>query len=110
MHERGVVSEAAAAFLGEIGDRPVQQVVLVTGPTMVVDVAADTWAHVTEGTPVEGAEVVWEAVLDRLECFACGTQYAGTKLTQCPSCGASGLVVEPAPDFAVRAWSAHVPG
>jgi hydrogenase nickel incorporation protein HypA/HybF len=108
MHERGAVSEAAAAFLGQIGDQTVGQVVLVTGPTVVVEVAADTWSHVTEGTPVEGASVVWESALDRLECFACATEYEGTKLTQCPSCGASGLVVEAAPDFAVRTWSADV--
>ncbi len=108
MHERGAVSEAAAAFRGELGGQAVREVVLVPGPTVAVGVAADTWAHVTQGTPVQAASVVWETALDLLECFACGTAYEGTKLTQCPSCGASGLVVQPAPDFAIRTWSADV--
>jgi Zn finger protein HypA/HybF involved in hydrogenase expression len=106
MHERGVVSAAAAAFLDEVGGHRVRSVTLITGPDMVVDIAADAWAHVIEGTAAGAATVDWEEALDLLSCFGCGTGYHGDKLSLCPRCGGSGLVVEPAPEFAVRDWEA----
>jgi Zn finger protein HypA/HybF involved in hydrogenase expression len=104
MHERGVVSETAAAFLAAVGERRVGSVTLATGPGMIVDVAADAWEHVTAGTAADGARVAWEEALDLLSCFGCGATFEGDKLSQCPHCGGSGIVVEAAPEFAVRSW------
>jgi Zn finger protein HypA/HybF involved in hydrogenase expression len=50
------------------------------------------------------AELVLEEASDTLRCITCGTDYAGTKLDLCPECRGDGLVIDRAPEFAVRSW------
>lgn len=104
MHEHGVVSHAVSALLDASGGRRVTTVTVAIGPTMLQDAARFAWEHETSGTVIDGAEVTWVDIQDRLRCLSCGTEFHGEKTDPCPQCTDPALVVEPAPQIAVEDW------
>ena len=104
MHERGLVSRAAAELIDSLGDSPVLSVELCIGPDTDRKVVEDAWRSVTAGTPMASARLDWVEASHELSCLDCGTGYRGRKLSICPSCGGNGLVVERAPEVAVGGW------
>ncbi|MEE8485673.1 MAG: hydrogenase maturation nickel metallochaperone HypA [Acidimicrobiia bacterium] len=94
MHERGPVGKVAAQLLAESRDRIVTEVRILISPDVIVEVAADAWSAVVEGTPLEEARVEWVHLDPLLRCLDCGADYRGGRLDQCPACGGDGLVIE----------------
>ncbi len=104
MHEGGLADGAVAALLAAAGDRPVTRVWVAVGPAVDIDALRAQWEHAAEATPLAAAAVEWSTAADELACFDCGDDYRGTRLTCCPGCGGTGLVVAPAPELAVEDW------
>lgn len=103
MHERAAVTAGLSALLSESGGA-VDRVVAEIGPGVDPGVVTGIWEEMMAGTPAAGADLVLEAASDLLRCIGCGTDYRGTKLDLCPECDGDGLVIERAPEFAVRSW------
>ncbi len=99
MHERGPVSEIVDQLARVIQTRPVTSAEILVGPGIDLSVAVATYEHITTGTDLTALDITWLQVGDTLTCFSCGLDYEGVKLDPCPSCGGSGLVVDPAPDL-----------
>ncbi|MGF1662718.1 MAG: hydrogenase/urease maturation nickel metallochaperone HypA [Kineosporiaceae bacterium] len=104
MHEGGLADGAVTALLAAAGGRPVTRVRVAVGPAVDIEAVRARWEHAVEGTPLAAAAVEWSAATDDLTCWECGDDYRGTRLTRCPACGSTGLVVAPAPELAVEDW------
>lgn len=58
------------------------------------------WDLISEGTPAEGAQLHFERVPMRLECRACGHQFAPEALSyQCPACDSGEVSVIAGEEF-----------
>ena len=106
MHEIALVNAAARALVEEVAGQPVREVVLAIGPKVERDVALTAWTTAVAGTAVQGATLQFRDVMDELQCLDCAHTYAGDHLTQCPQCGATGLVVGEAEEVSVASWTA----
>jgi Zn finger protein HypA/HybF involved in hydrogenase expression len=104
MPELGLVNQAAAALLDEVGDQVVEAVEIEIGPSVVEDVADNAWRIAVAGTRLETANVTWTHLDDTLRCLDCGREYPGRKADPCPDCAGTGLVVAQPPDVAVSGW------
>jgi Zn finger protein HypA/HybF involved in hydrogenase expression len=107
MHERGLVSKAAAELLGSMGDRTIGRVVLSVGPDTDKGVVEEAWRSATVGTEIASARLELAEATHELLCLECSGSYRGGKLSSCPACGGNGLVVERAPEVAVTSWEAN---
>jgi hydrogenase nickel incorporation protein HypA/HybF len=105
VHEGGLADGAVTALLAAAAGRPVTRVRVVVGPGVDVEAVRAQWEHAVEATPLAAAAVEWAAAADELTCFDCGDGYRGTRLTCCPGCGGTGLVVAAAPELAVEDWA-----
>ncbi len=105
MHERAAIASALHAFLAESGG-DVAGVEVEMAPGVDEELVRTIWSEAARGTGAEGATLECVAGADTLRCFACGTEYGGSKLTPCPHCDGAGLVVAAAPPLTVRAWQA----
>jgi hydrogenase nickel incorporation protein HypA/HybF len=105
MHETGLLRAAVAELAAQTHGRAVRRVVLAVGPGADLDAARHAWAEAARDTPVAGAAVRWSTAQDELSCLDCGAGYAGDRLTVCPDCGGTGLVVEAAPELSIMDWS-----
>jgi Zn finger protein HypA/HybF involved in hydrogenase expression len=101
MHERGLVSKAAAELASRIGDRQVDSITLSIGPDTQREVVEDAWRSATAGTPIADTPIEWVSGAHELVCLDCGASYRGRKLTPCARCGGNGLIVEAAPEVVV---------
>ncbi|HLZ37445.1 MAG TPA: hydrogenase/urease maturation nickel metallochaperone HypA [Mycobacteriales bacterium] len=108
VHEWGLVGAAASALTEASGAVPLARVVFEIGPGMDSEVVDAAWTSTVAGSGLAGAEVRWEQVQDALACLSCGSEYRGSALTPCPSCGGSGLVVTAAPEIAIVEWTSEV--
>lgn len=106
MHEIALVNAVAQAFITEIGAGTVSSVVLAIGPKVEREVATTAWTTAVAGTPVEGASLDFVDVLDELQCLDCSTTYSGDRLSQCPKCGGTGLVIGEAEEVSLASWTA----
>lgn len=106
MHEIALVNAAARGLIDEVAGAPVSAVVLAIGPKVERDVAETAWTTAVAGTSVEGARLEFVDVLDELQCLDCSHTYPGDRLSQCPKCGATGLVVGEAEEVSVASWTA----
>jgi len=104
MHERGMVSAAAANLIETVSGRSLSEVTVAIGPTVSAEIAAEAWMSAVLGTTAEQATVHWVGRSHVLACFLCGWEYAGDKLDVCPQCGGNGLVVAAAPEVEVEDW------
>jgi hydrogenase nickel incorporation protein HypA/HybF len=96
---------AVTALVEASGGRPVRSVVLAAGPGVDVESAAAAWRVAAGGTCLDGASVRWQRTVDVLRCFDCGREYDGQAVDPCPMCGGNGIVVAPADELAVVAWT-----
>jgi len=106
MHEIALVNAVAQAFIAERNGESVSAVVLAIGPKVERDVATSAWETMVAGTSVEGAALDFIDVLDQMQCLDCSEQYPGERLTQCPKCGGTGLVVGEAEEVSLASWTA----
>ena len=105
MHEIALVHAAARGLIDEVAGATVTAVVLAIGPDVERDVAQQAWTQAVDGTSVAGATLTFIDVLDELQCLDCAHTYPGDRLSQCPKCGATGLVVGEAEEVSVASWS-----
>ncbi len=106
MHEIALVNAVAQSFIAEVDGQSVSAVVLAIGPKVERDVAATAWEAMVAGTSVESAALDFIDVLDELQCLECSAKYPGTTLSQCPTCGGTGLVVGEAEEVSLASWTA----
>lgn len=106
MHERGLVSRAAAELLGSVGNGTIGRVVLSVGPDTDKGVVEEAWRSATAGTGIASARLELADATHELVCLECSGSYRGSKLSSCPVCGGNGLVVDRAPEVAVTSWEA----
>lgn len=106
MHEIALVNAVAQAFIAEHDGSPVSAVVLAIGPKVERDVATTAWEAMVAGTSIESATLDFIDVLDELQCLDCSNRYPGDRLSQCPQCGGTGLVVGEAEEVSLASWTA----
>jgi len=106
MHEIALVNAVAQSFIAEMDGKPVSAVVLAIGPKVERDVATSAWETMVAGTSIESATLDFIDVLDELQCLECSAKYLGMRLTQCPKCGGTGLVVGEAEEVSLASWTA----
>lgn len=106
MHEIALVNAVAQTFIAEREGQAVSSVVLAIGPHVERDVATTAWQAMVAGTAIEHAALDFIDVLDELQCLDCANTYPGNHLTQCPKCGATGLVVGEAEEVSLASWTA----
>lgn len=104
MHERGLVSRAAADLLCALGSARVDSIMLSIGPDTDKEVVREAWRSATAGTPIASARLELAKATHELLCIECGASYQGGKLSPCSECGGNGLVVQRAPEVAVAGW------
>jgi Zn finger protein HypA/HybF involved in hydrogenase expression len=104
MHERGLVSAAAAELLSSLGEERIDSVTLSVGPDTDRGVVEAAWRSATAGTPIATAQLELAVATHELVCLECSAAYRGGKLTTCSECGGNGLVVERAPEVSVAGW------
>jgi hydrogenase nickel incorporation protein HypA/HybF len=105
VHEGGLADGAVTALLAAAGGRPVTRVRVTVGPAVDIEAVRAQWEHAAEATLLAAAAVEWSTATDELTCLECGDDYRGTRLTCCPGCGGTGLVVAAAPELAVEDWA-----
>jgi len=107
MHERAPISMEAAKLLAELGETstPPSGVTVALASDVNVDIARDAWESATDGTILEGVPIEWVFRAATLACLACGHNYSGDKLDQCPECGSDGLIIEDPPIAGIVSWS-----
>lgn len=108
MHEYGITQDiirAAVDAAAKAGAKRVTSVKLVIGDlASVVDSSVRFYFDIlAEGTPVAGAELVFERVPAELMCQACGKVFplAGRDWT-CPDCGGAARITDRAREFYVE--------
>lgn len=106
MHEIALVNAVAQAFITDVDGKQVSSVVLAIGPKVEREVASTAWEAMVAGTNVEHATLGFIDVLDELQCLDCSNRYPGDRLSQCPKCGGTGLVVGEAEEVSLASWSA----
>lgn len=105
MHERALISKTARDLELLAGTHSVFSVTLAHNPETSADVIVDAWRSVTAGTAVGDAELTCVVDEHGLCCLDCGRDYRGAKLSRCPHCGGNGLIVDSAPEVALKDWS-----
>ena len=107
MHERAPISMEAAKLLAELGETtvPPSAVTVALASDVIVDIASDAWESATNGSILAGVPIEWVFRAATLACLACGHNYSGDKLDQCPECGGNGLIIEAPPIAEVVSWS-----
>lgn len=106
MHEIALVNAAAQAFIAEVDGGSVSSVTMAIGPKVERDVASSAWETAVSGTTVAGATLQFVDVFDELQCLDCQHEFPGDRLTLCPKCGGTGLVVGEAEEVSIAAWKA----
>lgn len=106
MHEIALVNAVAQTFIAEHDGQPVSAVVLAIGPKVERGVASTAWEAMVAGTSIETAALDFIDVLDELQCLECARKYPGQRLTQCPHCGGTGLVIGEAEEVSLASWTA----
>jgi len=95
MHELAVtesIIEIVSRHAAEAGARKVSAINLVIGDlsSIVDDSVQFYFDYLSEGTPSQGARLVFSRVRVLLECGACGHQWEPSSADwRCPACGAS---------------------
>ncbi|MCL1593274.1 MAG: hydrogenase/urease maturation nickel metallochaperone HypA [Actinomycetia bacterium] len=107
MHERAPVGMEAAKLIAQLTETsaPPSVVKVAIAADVKVDIARDAWDAAADGTILEGVHIEWVLRTATLACLACGHNYSGDKLAQCPKCGGDGLIVKEPPIAEVVAWS-----
>lgn len=105
MHERALISSTAIALLQQIGDIEVTSVTLALSPETDAEVVAQAWHSTVASTPLAQAGLNPVTRHHVLSCLDCGEEYAGGKLSVCPSCSGNGLIVKEAPEVALDGWT-----
>jgi hydrogenase nickel incorporation protein HypA/HybF len=104
MHERAHISKTVIELVSLADGRQVSQVTLGLGPGTDAAVVEQTWRSATAGTALAGASLVCVTRNHGLQCLDCGSEYEGSKLTPCPTCGGNGLIIDHAPVIALGEW------
>ncbi len=106
MHEMGLLAAALGEIVAANRERPITRVDLALGPGIDEAAARQAFGLAAAGTLAEHADVVMTRAADTLACLSCGNAYPGDRLTRCPSCAETGLVIRVAPEVEVTGWSA----
>jgi hydrogenase nickel incorporation protein HypA/HybF len=108
MHEVGLVQGAvqtAIDVMRAAGADSVERVTFAIAPGghVTEGAIATLFAALSVGTPVEGAQIAFEAMEGQYGCWACGQQFRAAEQPQaCPTCGASSVSRFASPDVVLR--------
>ncbi|MDN5914930.1 MAG: hydrogenase maturation nickel metallochaperone HypA [Pseudonocardia sp.] len=104
MHELSITQSVVDAIAEKMGDVPVRRVRLVVGQLsgIVPDAMRFCFELVTDGTPLEGAELEFERPRGSAACRTCGHGFeTGEVMPLCP-CGSADVAVTGGTELRIR--------
>ncbi|CCG03940.1 hydrogenase maturation nickel metallochaperone HypA [Blastococcus saxobsidens] len=104
MHELAISQAVVEAVLERTGDRSVRCLRLAVGRLsgVVPDALRFSFELVTEGTPLQGAEMVIEEPAGRARCRGCGADFGIDDLVLLCPCGSADVAVTAGHELLIR--------
>ena len=115
MHEHRLAEEMVASLVKAMRDHGGRRVVRVTVELSEMGGESEPalrhgFEEKSEGTPIEGAELVVRRVAPRFRCVECGHEMpAEGEPEGCPACGSPELTIAPPPALVIRDVEMELP-